>query len=82
MVKLTYKSWCETSEVFAFDDESKGALNVLRWAYTEYDDLVYACSFGVEGIVMIDLISQIKPTAKVVFFETGFHFQETHTLNR
>ena len=47
---------------------------------TEYDDLVYACSFGVEGIVMIDLISQIKPTAKVVFFDTGFHFQETYTL--
>ena len=82
MAKLTYKSWSETSEVFAIDDESKGALNVLRWAYKEYDDLVYACSFGVEGIVMIDLISQIKPTAKVVFLETGFHFQETHTLNR
>lgn len=81
MAKLTYKSWAETSEVFPIDDESKGALNVLRWAYGEYDDeLVYACSFGVEGIVMIDLISQIKPTAKVVFLETGFHFQETHTL--
>ena len=81
MAKLTYKSWSETSEVFSFDDESKGALNVLRWAYKEYDDeLVYACSFGVEGIVMLDLISQIKPTAKVVFLETGFHFQETHTL--
>ena len=50
------------SEDFVVDDESKGALNVLRWAYNEYDDeLVYACSFGVEGIVMIDLISQIKP---------------------
>ena len=54
MAKLTYKSWSETSEVFSIDDESKGALNVLRWAYKEYDDeLVYACSFGVEGIVMI-----------------------------
>ena len=63
------------------DDESKGALNVLRWAYDEYDDeLVYACSFGVEGIVMIDLISQIKPTAKVVFLDTGLHFPETYAL--
>lgn len=81
MAKLTYKSWSEPNEVFSIDDESKGALNVLRWAYKEYDDeLVYACSFGVEGIVMIDLISQIKPTAKLVFLETGFHFQETHIL--
>ena len=56
---------------------------MLRWAYKEYDDeLVYACSFGVEGIVMFDLISQIKPTAKVVFLDTGFHFPETHTLDR
>ncbi len=41
MAKLTYKSWSETSEVFAIDDESKGALNVLRWAYKEYDDDLY-----------------------------------------
>ena len=54
MVKLTYESWSETSEDFSIDDESKGAINVLRWAYEEYDDeLVYACSFGVEGIVML-----------------------------
>jgi phosphoadenosine phosphosulfate reductase len=81
MVKLTYGSWFEPAKAFIIDDESKGALNVLRWAYDEYDDdLVYACSFGVEGIVMLDLISKIKPTAKVVFLDTGLHFQETYTL--
>ncbi len=81
MVKLTYLDWIETDRDFAIDDESKGALNVLRWAYEEYDkELVYACSFGVEGIVMIDLIAQIKPTAKVVFLDTGLHFTETYAL--
>jgi phosphoadenosine phosphosulfate reductase len=81
MAKLTYEYWTETNDNFSSDDESKGALNVLQWAYEEYDDeLVYACSFGVEGIVMVDLISQIKPTAKVVFLDTGFHFPETYTL--
>lgn len=81
MVKLTYETWVESKDDFLIDDESKGALRVLKWAYTEYDDeLVYACSFGVEGIVMIDLISQIKPTAKVVFLDTGLHFQETYAL--
>src|SRR5699024_8363117 len=43
-------------------------------------ELIYACSFGVEGIVMIDFISQIKPNAKVVFLDTGLHFQETYAL--
>ena len=81
MVKLTYETWFKPTETFNIDDESKGALNVLRWAYDEYDaDLVYACSFGVEGIVMLDLISKTKPTAKVVFLDTGLHFQETYTL--
>lgn len=81
MVRLTYDSWVEDNTHFPSNDVSKGAFNVLRWAYKEYDDeLVYACSFGVEGIVMIDLISQINPSAKVVFLDTGVHFQETYDL--
>ncbi|MBH0229466.1 phosphoadenylyl-sulfate reductase [Halobacillus yeomjeoni] len=62
-------------------DEIQGALRILRWAYDMYgDSLVYACSFGAEGIVMIDLISKVKPDAKVVFLDTGVHFQETYDL--
>ncbi|KXH81796.1 phosphoadenylyl-sulfate reductase [Sporosarcina sp. HYO08] len=81
MAKLTYDSWVEESHRFSINDASKGALSVLRWAYQEYgDELVYACSFGVEGIVMIDLISQFNPDAKVVFLDTGLHFQETYEL--
>src|SRR5699024_11217767 len=34
----------------------------------------------VEGIVMIDFISKLKPNAKVVFLGPGFHFQETYAL--
>ncbi|MCM3109502.1 phosphoadenylyl-sulfate reductase [Lederbergia lenta] len=79
--KLTYELWTEDKGNFVIDEEYKGALNVLEWAYNEYDDeLVYACSFGIEGIVLIDLISKIKPNAKVVFLDTGLHFQETYDL--
>jgi phosphoadenosine phosphosulfate reductase len=81
MAKLTYDSWIDSEQDFVVDNASKGALDVLRWAYNEYEnELVYACSFGVEGIVMIDLISQIKPDAHVVFLDTGLHFKETYTL--
>ncbi|MFJ7935854.1 phosphoadenylyl-sulfate reductase [Sporosarcina sp. NPDC096371] len=81
MTKLTYAEWTELNTHFLMDDGAKGALNVLRWAYAEYsEELVYACSFGVEGIVMIDLIAQIEPTAKVVFLDTGLHFSETYAL--
>ncbi len=63
-----------------FDDQMKGALNILEWAYSTYDDIVYACSFGAEGIVLIDLISRVKKDAHIVFLDTGVHFQETYDL--
>lgn len=80
--RVTYDRW-ETAEfpVFPADDESKGAFGVLQWAYGTYGaDVVYSCSFGVEGIVLIDLISRIKKDASVIFLDTDFHFQETYDL--
>nr|WP_041809132.1 phosphoadenylyl-sulfate reductase [Evansella cellulosilytica] len=57
------------------------ALHVIKWAYEQFnDDLVYACSFGAEGIVLIDLISKVKKDAKVVFLDTNVHFDETYEL--
>lgn len=77
---LTFESW-ETAEQpdFPADSETKGALEVLAWAYETYKEkLVYACSFGIEGIVLIDLISQIQPDARIVFLDTDYHFPETY----
>ncbi|ENH98174.1 hypothetical protein J416_01729 [Gracilibacillus halophilus YIM-C55.5] len=65
----------------AKDDVTKGASTLLQWAYDTYgDDLVYACSFGAESMVLIDLIAKAKPDAKLVFLDTGLHFQETYDL--
>ena len=82
MEKLTYESWFEYDDPsFLIDNPSKGALNVLKWAFKTYkDELVYACSFGVEGMVMIDLISQINSKAQIVFLDTELHFEETYRL--
>ncbi|WP_245807763.1 phosphoadenylyl-sulfate reductase [Halobacillus massiliensis] len=62
------------------EDGTKGALTVLEWAYSKYDNIVYACSFGAEGIVLIDLISRVKKDAHIVFLDTHVHFQETYEL--
>lgn len=76
---LTYSTWEESFIDFEVDDTYKGALNVLNWAYNHYgEDVVYACSFGIEGIVLIDLISKVKPDAKIVFLDTDVHFKETY----
>lgn len=67
---------------FLIDNETKGALNVLEWAYRHYseDELIYACSFGIEGIVLIDLISKVNDSARIVFLDTDLHFTETYQL--
>lgn len=78
---LTYETWKKEQEKPAFPShsETKGALEVLTWAYQTYQDkVVYACSFGIEGIILIELISRIKPDAAIVFLDTQFHFRETY----
>ncbi|KSU83299.1 MULTISPECIES: phosphoadenylyl-sulfate reductase [Fictibacillus] len=80
---LKYDTWEEQEHDFPFpsDSETKGAMEVLQWAYDYYgDELVYACSFGIEGSVLVDLISKVKPDARVVFLDTGLHFKETYEV--
>lgn len=77
---LTYENWDE-KKVSSFLESQPDFLDVLKWAYREYEDeIVYACSFGAEGIVLIDLISKVKKQAKISFLDTGLHFPETYEL--
>jgi phosphoadenosine phosphosulfate reductase len=56
-------------------------IDVLKWAYEQYGgNLVYACSFGAEGVVLIDLISKVKKDATIAFLDTELHFKETYEL--
>ncbi|CAH0345247.1 phosphoadenylyl-sulfate reductase [Bacillus sp. CECT 9360] len=79
---LVYKDFDTFTPVdFPIDNDTKGALEVLEWAYGHYgDELVYACSFGIEGIVLIDLISKVNERARIVFLDTDLHFKETYDL--
>lgn len=81
---LTYATWQEPTIDFEQDETYKAALEVLRWSYKEYgEEIVYACSFGIEGIVLIDLISKVKSNATIVFLDTDVHFKETYeTIER
>ncbi|WCK55335.1 phosphoadenylyl-sulfate reductase [Aneurinibacillus sp. Ricciae_BoGa-3] len=82
MAQLSYQDLAV--EDFARINEElagKDTLDVLKWAYGQFgDELVYACSFGAEGIVLIDLISKVKKDAKIVFLDTNVHFKETYEL--
>ena len=77
---LTYESWNE-KKVEEILKKQSDYLDVLKWAFHEYGDhIVYACSFGAEGIVLIDLIAKVNKEAKVIFLDTGLHFPETYEL--
>jgi phosphoadenosine phosphosulfate reductase len=78
---ITYQS-SDIEKNFLTDNETKGALDVLEWAYSSYEseDIIYACSFGIEGIVLIDLISRVKQDASIFFLDTNVHFQETYDV--
>lgn len=76
---LTYQTWKKPSVQFEIDPVYKGAVNVLEWTYEHYGkSVVYACSFGIEGIVLIDLLTKVQPEATIVFLDTGVHFKETY----
>lgn len=78
--QLTYESWNEQT-VAKILKEQRDYLDILKWAYREYkEDIVYACSFGAEGIVLIDLINKVDRNAKIIFLDTGLHFPETYEL--
>lgn len=72
----------QLAKTFPTDNETKGARDVLKWAYDFYEDdkIVYASSFGAEAIVLIDLIHEVKPDAHIVFLDTGLHFPETYDV--
>lgn len=79
---ITYDSWSEENlPQINENTETKGALELIKWSYDMYqDELVYACSFGIEAIVLLELISQVNPNAKIIFLDTNYHFQETYDI--
>src|SRR5699024_1118176 len=80
MAKPTFDDFFQYDQ-FHIDSETHGASDVLRWAYEQYDEeLLYACSFAIEDIVMLDLISKVKPDARGVFLNTGNRCKETFDL--
>ncbi len=63
-----------------FEAESPQAL--LRWANTNLgQDLALSTGFGLSGIVLMHMLSEIRPhQIRIFYLETDLHFNDTHHL--
>ena len=78
--QLTFENWRDQKQAEILQ-QNPDYLDILKWAFHHYgDEIVYSCSFGAEGIVLIDLIHKVSPNAKIIFLDTGLHFPETYEL--
>jgi len=61
--------------------EPKQPQDVLAYALTQYaPNIILACSFGAEDVVLLDMIHKINPRTKLFYLDTDFLFKETHEV--
>ncbi len=61
--------------------DSASPEEVLRWAVEEYSpDIALATGFGVEGCVLVSMLSAISPGTRIFYLDTDLLFPETYAL--
>jgi phosphoadenosine phosphosulfate reductase len=61
--------------------ETASPEDVLRWAVEEYGpDIALATGFGVEGCVLVSMLSVINPGIRIFYLDTDLLFPETYVL--
>jgi len=72
---------CRTWQAVSSEFESASPEEVLRWAVAEYaPDIALATGFGIEGCVLVSMLSQIRPVARIFYLDTELLFPETYAL--
>jgi len=61
--------------------KGKPAEEALRWAADAFgSEVAYACSFGAEDMVLIDMIAKVAPTIRIFTLDTGRLHDETYEV--
>lgn len=59
--------------------EAKSPQDMLAYAIEKYyPRIVLACSFGLEDVVLVDMVHRIDPTVPLFYLDTDFLFPETY----
>lgn len=51
---------------------------LIAWAVEAFPKLTFACSFGAEDVVLVDMLQRISPSTDIFYLDTDFHFRETY----
>ncbi|USB32722.1 phosphoadenylyl-sulfate reductase [Paenibacillus sp. YPG26] len=51
---------------------------IISWAVETFPNITFACSFGAEDVVLVDMLRKISTTADIFYLDTDFHFKETY----
>lgn len=61
--------------------ERSSASEAIQWGFETFgNEIALATGFGPSGVVLMDLVSRIRPGATVFYLDTGFLFEETYRL--
>lgn len=58
--------------------ETASAEEVLRFAVETFPNITFACSFGAEDVVLVDMLQRVSPATDIFYLDTDFHFKETY----
>jgi len=58
--------------------ENASPETVIAWAIETFPNMTFACSFGAEDVVLVDMIQKISPSTDIFYLDTDFHFKETY----
>ena len=62
----------------AVELESASPEAILKYAVETFPNITFACSFGAEDVVIVDMLQKISPGSDVFYLDTDFHFKETY----
>ncbi len=58
--------------------ENASPETIIAWAVQTFPNITFACSFGAEDVVLVDMLQKISPTTDIFYLDTDFHFKETY----
>lgn len=52
--------------------------HIIKWAVERFPNITFACSFGAEDVVLVDMLQKVSPSTDIFYLDTDLHFKETY----